>query len=303
MKFFVISLLVLLSGLMACRQGAMRETEDTETTVAMPLDEMVSVGSHSLHIHCRGAGSPTVVIDTGFADSYTKWQFIQDQLSYETRVCAYERAGYGLSEPGPFPRSGQQIIDELEMLLENADIEPPYVLVGHSLGGLNMQLFASQHPDLVAGAILLAPSPLQFINGERFPELYQLAEQQTAELWKAAEASGQATDPEEEAKASYYQTLASEHAMLFAESAAQIVAIQSFGDLPLIVLASGKPNPAFGDSAEAFQKFWIEQSQTLAAKSTNGVCIVAEESGHYLHTDAPDLVLGAIRQVLEQGRE
>lgn len=303
MNFMVILLLVLFLALMACRQGAMSETEDTETTVAVPLDEMVSVGSHSLHIRCIGIGSPTVVIDTGLGDSSAKWHFIQGQIAQDTRVCAYDRAGYGSSEPGPMPRHSEQVANELKLLLENAGIEGPYVLVGHSLGSLNMQVFASRHPGLVAGAILLDPPPLQFITGEAFPELYQMAEQVTSDLQEAAKVARQAANPEEQAKASYYQTLASEHAMFITESAAQVAAIESFGNMPLIVLASGKPNPAFQDAAEAFQQFWIEQSQTLATKSTNGTCIVAEESGHHLHTDVPDLVLGAIRQVVEQGRE
>jgi pimeloyl-ACP methyl ester carboxylesterase len=188
------------------------------------------------------------------------------------------------------------------MLLEKARVPGPYVLVGHSLGGLNMQVFASQHPNLVAGAVLLDPPPLGFITGERFPELYQMAEQESAGLLAAAEQARGATDPEEKAKASFHQTLASEHAMMTAESGEQVVAIESFGDMPLMVLASGKPNPAFGDSAEAFQQYWNQQNQALATKSANGTYILAEESGHHLYADAPDLVLDAVRQVVQEAR-
>jgi pimeloyl-ACP methyl ester carboxylesterase len=165
-----------------------------------------------------------------------------------------------------------------------------------------MQVFASQHPNLVAGAVLLDPPPLGFITGERFPELYQMAEQESAGLLAAAEQARGATDPEEKAKASFHQTLASEHAMMTAESGEQVVAIESFGDMPLMVLASGKPNPAFGDSAEAFQHYWNQQNQALATKSANGTYILAEESGHHLYADAPDLVLDAVRQVVQEAR-
>ena len=130
-----------------------------------------------------------------------------------------------------------------------------------------------------------------------------MAEQETAGLRAAAEHARGATDPEEKAKASYYQTLASEHAMMMAESAQQVAAIESFGEVPLIVLASGKPNPVFGDSAEAFQQFWIEQNQALATKSANGTCILAEGSGHNLYSDVPDLVLDAIRRMVQEARE
>jgi pimeloyl-ACP methyl ester carboxylesterase len=269
------------------------------------LDDVVDIGSHSLHIHCMGRersdGSPTVVIDVGFADSYTnaKWQAIQKRIAEGVRICAYDRAGYGLSEPGPFPRSSQQAAKELKALLNNAGVEPPYVLVGHSLGGLNMQAFVSQYPDLVAGAVFLDPPPLPFLTGERFPELYQLAQKETEALLMTAEQAGRSSDPEERAKASHYQTLASEHEMMRV-SAEQVMALESYGDMPLIVLASGRPNPAFGQFAEAFQGFWIEQNQALAAKSTKGTCVLAAESGHHLYADVPDMVLDAIRQVVEQ---
>lgn len=285
--------LAILLGLVASCQSTSKDV----------VDEMVDIDSHSLHIYCMGEGSPSVVIDVGFGESYTNWHTIQEGVAHDTRVCAYERAGYGSSEPGPMPRTSQQVVYELKTLLEKADIPGPYVLVGHSLGGLNMQVFASQHPDLVAGAVLLDPPPLGFITGERFPELYQMAEQETAGLLAVAERARQATDPEEKAKASYYQTLASEHAMMMADSADQVAAIESFGDMPLVVLASGKPNLAFGDSAEAFQQFWIEQNQALATKSANGAYILAEESGHNLYSDVPDLVLDAIRQIVQEAQE
>jgi pimeloyl-ACP methyl ester carboxylesterase len=290
----LIILLPAVMGMAACSRNPSHE-----------VDEMVDIGSHSLHIHCvgreRNSGSPTVVIDVGFADSYTntKWRAIQKRIARDTWTCAYDRAGYGPSEPGPFPRSSQQVANELSMLLSNAGVEPPYVLVGHSLGGLNMQAFINQYSDLVAGAVLLDPPPLPFLTGERFPELYQLAQRETEALFVAAEQAGRSTDPEERAKASHYQTLASEHQMMMA-SAEQVMAIESYGDMPLIVLASGKPNPAFGPFAEAFQQFWIEQNQALAAKSTYGTCILAAESGHHLYADVPDVVLDAIRQVIAQ---
>lgn len=290
----LIILLPVVMGMAACGQNPSHE-----------LDEMVDIGSHSLHIHCMGrersGGSPTVVIDVGFSDSYTNWHTMQKRIAKDIRVCAYDRAGYGLSEPGPFPRSTQQVANELRMLLSNAGVEPPYVLVGHSLGGLNMQAFISQYPGLVAGAVLLDPPPLPFLTGERFPELYQLAQKETEAMFVAAEQAGRSTDPEERARASHYQTLASEHQMMMV-GAEQVMAIEPYGDMPLIVLASGKPNPAFGQFAKTFQQFWIEQNQALAAKSTNGIFILAAESGHHLYADVPDVVLDAIRQVIEQVR-
>jgi len=264
------------------------------------MDEMVDIGTHSLHIHCTGQGSPVVVVDTGVGDTSERWQPIQAQIAQVTRVCTYDRAGYGSSDPGPLPRHSQQAAGELKQLLENAGVRGPYVLVGHSLGGLNVQVFADRYPDLVAGLILLDPTPLPFITGQAFPALHRVFEQRATELQQVAEAARQSTDAEAQAQAGYLEAVASEHAALIAESAAQVAAIASFGDIPLIVIGSGQPNPAFGADAEAFQQFWIEQNRELTTRSTDGTFVLAQESSHYLHEDAPDVVLDAVRQMVER---
>jgi len=128
-------------------------------------------------------------------------------------------------------------------------------------------------------------------------------EQQAAEYQQVAEAARQSTDAEAQAQADYLEAVASEHAALITESASQVAAIESFGDIPLVVIGSGKPNPAFGADAEAFQQFWIEQNRELATKSTNGTFVLAQESSHYLHENVPDMVLDAIRQMVERVRE
>jgi pimeloyl-ACP methyl ester carboxylesterase len=177
------------------------------------------------------------------------------------------------------------------------------VLVGHSLGGIHAQVFAHRYPDRVAGLVLVDPPPLPFLAGEAFPDLYRVAQQQTAEFEQTAQALRKAQDPAALARAGFLETLASENESLFAgDGAAQLAAIESFGDLPLVVVSSGRPNPAFGAAAKDFQQFWIEQNRTLATRSTRGRFLLAEESGHHVHVDAPDVVLDAVRQVLEEQR-
>jgi pimeloyl-ACP methyl ester carboxylesterase len=287
-RILLVATLLVLLGLPVCGRGQGGE-----------MDEMVDIGTHSLHIRCTGQGTPTVVIDAGLGDASDQVQPLQAQVAQYTRVCAYDRAGYGASEPGPLPRDSQRMADELKQLLGKAGVRGPYVLVGHSLGGLNAQVFAHRYPDLVAGLVLLDPSPLPFITGQAFLDLYQVAEQQTSEFQRMAEAARQSTDPEAQAAAGYLEMLASEHAMLITADAAQVAAIESFGDIPLVVVGAGQPNPAFGEAAGAFQQFWIEENRALARKSAHGTFILAHESGHYLYKDAPGLVLDAIRQVLE----
>jgi len=262
------------------------------------IDAKISLGTHSLHIRCLGQGNPTVVIDTGVGDTMARWTNFQSQVAQFTHVCTYDRAGYGSSEPGPLPRHSQRLADELKQLLENAGIKGPYVLVGHSLGGLTMQVFGDQYPDLAAVLILLDPPPLAFITGQAFPDLYQMLEEQAAEFQNLAEAARQSTDAETQADVNYLETIASEHAALIGASAEQVAAIESFGDLPLIVIGSGLPNPGFGAEADDFQQFWIEQNRALAEKSTNGRFVLAQESSHYIHEDVPEVVIDAIREMV-----
>ena len=128
-----------------------------------PPGEMVDVGGYSLHINCVGRGSPTVLLDGGLGEWSAQWVLVKQGVSDTTRVCAYDRAGMGWSEMGPEPRDARQITGELHALLEGAGIEGPYVLVGHSFGGLYLQTYAARYPDEVAGMALVDSSqPDQF---------------------------------------------------------------------------------------------------------------------------------------------
>jgi pimeloyl-ACP methyl ester carboxylesterase len=132
--------------------------------------EMVSVGSHKLHINCMGQGSPPVILESGTPGTSVEWSaWVQPEIAKATRVCAYDRAGLGWSEAGPGPRDAEQITSEMHTLLENAGIEGPYVLVGHSVGGHHVRVYADRYPDEVAGMVLVdATHPEQF---ERIPEM------------------------------------------------------------------------------------------------------------------------------------
>ena len=120
-----------------------------------PPGKLVDVGGYRLHINCTGTGSPTVILDAGLGGTSLDWSKIQPAVARFTRVCSYDRAGYGWSESGPGPRTSQQIVKELHLLLAHAQINGPYVLVGHSVGGLNMRLYAYRYPAEVAGMVLL----------------------------------------------------------------------------------------------------------------------------------------------------
>jgi pimeloyl-ACP methyl ester carboxylesterase len=147
-----------------------------------PPGEMVDVGGHRLHINCVGQGSPTVVLDAGAGGFSAQWVRAQREVSGTTRVCAYDRAGMGWSEMGPQPRDAKQITGELRTLLGKAGIEGPYVLVGHSFGGLYMQTYAARYRDEVAGVALVDSStgPDQFSQRPEARESYEPQKQASA---------------------------------------------------------------------------------------------------------------------------
>src|SRR5215212_10229396 len=123
-----------------------------------PPGEMVDVGGYSLHINCVGQGSPTVVLDSGSGGFSAQWVRVQREASDTRRVCVSDCAGMGWSEMGPEPRDAKQISSELHTLLSKAGIEGPYVLVGHSFGGLSMLTYTARYPEEVAGVTLVDSS-------------------------------------------------------------------------------------------------------------------------------------------------
>jgi pimeloyl-ACP methyl ester carboxylesterase len=255
---------------------------------------MVDIGTHSLHVVQAGEGSPTVVVDIGIAGRIDEWAAIRAKVAQKTSFAIYERAGYGRSEPGPSPRDAGRSADELHALLEVASIRGPYLLVGHSLGGLNMQLFAARYPEDVAGMLLLDPPPLGWIRGEAYSELLGMAEGMTAE-WQAIADGG-------DAQSAFFRTIASEHREMLGRSGELAAEIDSFGNIPLHVIAAGIPNPMFGEVAQEYQQYWISESRSLSRKSRHGRLIMAWDSSHRLHTDAEELVVESILSLVSEIR-
>jgi len=120
-----------------------------------PPGQLVDVGGYRMHIYCIGQGSPTVVLEAGLGDTWLTWYKVQPLIARVTRVCSYDRAGMGWSGPSPYPRTNKVIAEELHRLLHYAGIAGPFVLVGHSFGGMTLRMYASLYPDEVAAVVLL----------------------------------------------------------------------------------------------------------------------------------------------------
>lgn len=155
--------LAVISGVTYQRIGTCRDEENNPAP-----GRLIDVGTHRLHVQVMGEsapGMPTIVLESGLMGTVLSWRQIQGELAGSARVVSYDRAGLGWSERGPAPRTADRIADELHSLLQGARISPPYVLVGHSFGGLTMRQFAAKYPERVAGLVLIDP----VAPGEWFP--------------------------------------------------------------------------------------------------------------------------------------
>lgn len=275
-----------------------------------PPGRLVDIGGHRLHIHCQGRGSPTVVFDSGLGGTSLDWTLVHPEIARMTRACTYDRAGLGWSEPGPAPRSARRIAEELHTLLLRSGIAGPYVLVGHSLGGKNVRMFALLYPSEVAGMVLVdargeymdfhasaadAAALTQSIRTQS--RTFRLARMTGVARLFGAELSGLSALPHATAGlialfATRERTIATtmNEEVARSDNDVQLRDAPSLGKLPLIVLASGQNMAASAD--------WRAAQHVQAELSTRGRLIVAQGSGHFIQVDRPALVVAAVREVL-----
>src|SRR5215207_3358345 len=277
-----------------------------------PPGEMVDVGDHSLHINCIGHGSPTVILEAANFGMSAWWVRVQKQLAQTTRVCAYDRAGLGWSERGPQPRDARQISSELHTLLAKAaDTEGPYVLVGHSYGGLYTRMYAARYSEEVAGVVLVDSShPEQFtrspdgkamykqINrlGAVLPFLTRLGVIRLTNYYPAHPDLPQQQREQIEAFNSSTQQVATtvEEFRATPETSTQVCSMGSLGDKPLAVITAGTQSPD-----------WLEMQEELAALSPNSIHREVEGATHEsLLYDKGDsqVTSAAIEQVVQAVR-
>jgi pimeloyl-ACP methyl ester carboxylesterase len=292
-----------------------------------PPGQMVDVGGYRLHINCAGTGSPTVVMEAGLGEPSLMWALVQPQVSTTSRVCVYDRAGLGWSDASPKPRTAEIMVEELHTLLKNANIAGPYVLVGHSTGGMLVRFYAHSYPAEVAGMVLVDAQ-----HEEQFTRLSTAIQQniraafaqndQTLPLFRAVAITGigalvpavgaltdnpQLPSPARETFSAlalsdpkFIEAKTAEQDAIF-DSLAQVrnAHITALGNIPLIVLYRGiEDSPMPGMALEEEKQWWLGLQTELAALSPQGKLVVADKSGHHIQLDQPNLVIDAIAQVL-----
>jgi pimeloyl-ACP methyl ester carboxylesterase len=298
MRRIGMALLALVVALLALAvAGAIYQAIATELAERAypPPGEMVDLGGYSLHIHCVGQGSPTVVLDAGSGGFSAQWVWVQQEVSATTRVCAYDRAGMGWSEMGPEPRDAKQITGELHTLLTKAGIDEPYVLVGHSFGGLYMQTYAARYPDEVAGVALVDSStdPDQFSQRPEARESYEPQKQKFAvvpqlaqlgvsllarlgvvRLLSKLDPASPKLPPQQRAQIdaltpSTRQVSTSAGEFLAPTQTRRLGSPGSLGNKPLAVVTAGKSEPS-----------WLKLQDELATLSSNSVHRVVKGATH-----------------------
>ena len=268
-----------------------------------------------LAFRCSGSGSPTVILEGGWAANSLGWGRVQPLVAPVTRVCSYDRAGSGRSDPGPAPRDGAAIARDLDDGLRAAKIAGPFVVVGHSAGGLYVRLFADRRPADVAGMVLVDPSVeyqdkrLSAVYGPGAGSLAPLRVR-TAACLAAAKAHALPSPDPKLAKCDAATPVATwaaeveELDTLWGATSDEVAAGRSsYGALPLIVLTAGDTNAALPDPARrAADRVWAGLHQELAEHSSIGVRRTVAGTGHLIPKDRPDAVAAAIIEVIRAGR-
>jgi pimeloyl-ACP methyl ester carboxylesterase len=231
-------------------------------------------------MYCQGSGRPAVILEAGLGNTADVWNEVVTRVQAFTTVCAYNRAGLGLSDPRPLPHGAEAAADDLYRLLAASRVGPPYVLVGASFGGLAVQLFARHYPAETAGVVLvdaLAPGWDDRLEAILTPA--QVAE-------RRAIPNGEPITNEE--------IRASERA---------VASAPPFPPVPLVVLHHGVPFPgAAGWPTDKVEGLWTALQQSLARLGPRSAIIVAANSGHRIHQQQPDLVADAIHAVVDPAR-
>jgi pimeloyl-ACP methyl ester carboxylesterase len=275
--------MVTFAAIESCRDPPAAPATTTTPSIAAS-DGMVELEGASMHFHCYGSGSPTVVFDAAIGLDGTAWRNVAPSVAGLTRACVYDRKGTGYSSaPVVLPHTNRQMADELYELLARAGVRGPYVLVGHSVGGINMRLLASTHLSEIAGMVLVdsADDPMRLWSlmppdavSKRREELKNGPEGLDLDAFVAGVREMHDTS-------------------------------KSIGDKPLVVVTRGLADAPPGASpavAREWLRVWQEQQLELLGLSTNVVQVTARNSHHMIPVEAPSLVVASVEEVVQAVR-
>jgi len=234
--------------------------------------------------YSSGTNKPTVVFESGLGDDMTSWQPIIHEVEDFVEVFAYNRAGFSGSDSKNSTRNGEIIVNELRDLLNSANLKPPYVLVGHSLGGAYMELYARSYPEEIAGVVLVDPNSSKYPARCKFEKLDYCAPPSRMPQWATLLVP---SSVEGEIKG-------------WSSTHEQVNAIDSFPNVPFALLSATYKNEKRTEKKKREHELSIELDQELLVLSTTSKFIPCDTCGHYIHKDEPSLVVNAIKWVLDK---
>ena len=297
--FFVLGAFLIVAALSGATYQWLATRKELAATP--PPGHLVDIGGYRLHLWCTGDGAPAVILDTGLGGSSADWGFVQPDVARFTRVCSYDRAGMGYSDPGPSPRTARRIASELAELLARSGIDGPVVLVGASVAGFNVRVFASDHPERAAGLVLVdASHENQAHEVPRMARFVPLLStigvlrlfgvsfgQRIESLAPSVRQFARATS----FRAAGYQTAADE-IIHIRQSASEVRSSRRKLTIPVLVITGGR----------GADENWRQLQRDQASLSERGCLMIAQESGHVVSVDQPEVVVDAIRTVVETAR-
>jgi pimeloyl-ACP methyl ester carboxylesterase len=268
----------------------------------------IDVGGRQLHMHCTGNSGPSVIIESALGMWTSHYSVLQEHIARFGRVCTYDRAGLGWSDPASAGRSIDDMANDLERVVQASELPAPYILVGHSLGGLIVRRYASKHAAEVAGVVLVESSN-ELIN---FTTAYQTSRIQRIAMIDSGLKIGKPGIPvmpmpagsaPETIMAMLPETLLATKDELASfertpESMRSSGGFGTLGEIPLIVIRRGRTAqpPSADDNA------WRDSQIALSNLSTNSEVVVAKNSGHMVHIDEPAVVAAAVERVWKISR-
>lgn len=237
----------------------------------------VDVNGHRVRVLISGQGNPTVIFEAGGGGAdggpVEVWERVQPAVSKFTRTFSYDRAGIGLSAPGPAPRDARQIAGELHVALANAGVAPPYILVGHSLGGPYIRVFAGMYPREISGLVLIDPTQEEFIEWNQARETNHVEKVDQDILASLAEAHESTVPP-----------------------GIPVVLITAIGPRVLPAFVTEKQKHDF----EIVRPMWLKFHEEWVAKLPNGKHVITEDSSHMVPFFQPELIIDEIRKMVGQ---
>jgi len=306
-RFFLVVILVL--GVTAAAAGYAYDRIATwrDQRKFPAKGQLVDLGGYRIHLLCTGQGSPTVLLDAGGFDSLEQWSLVQPEVAKLTRVCSYDRPGFGWSDPSPYPQTSRQVVTELHAVLDNAGISGPYLPVGHSIAGLYARVFTNQYRSEVVGLVLddsvhpdeFTRFPSHFPN---HPLAFALL-RSTAPLGSARLLHMGCLQTGAQPDCSKFLVSLLQQVSVVKESYAQAVSSGNLGNLPLIVITHD-PNVGMGKVRKAEEEIiWSQWQEDLARLSSDSSLLVATGAGHEIQSEKPEIVIGAIERMVKQWRD